>query len=87
MRLTVMQLAITMVRISLFATLGLALLTGACKSPLVACNLNLVYGLIIVVTDSSSGAPLGGVETIVRSARWSVRGHVAAQVNGPGHIR
>lgn len=30
-----------------------------------ACSLNLVYGLITVVTDSSSGAPLGGVETIV----------------------
>ena len=54
-----------MVRIPLFAALGLALLTGACKSPLMACNLNLVYGLVIVVTDSSSGAPLGGVETIV----------------------
>ena len=54
-----------MVRISLLAALGLALLTSACKSPLVACNLNLVYGLTIVVTDSSTGAPLGGVQTVV----------------------
>lgn len=54
-----------MVRTSLVATLGLALLSSACKSPLVACDLSLVYGLTIVVTDSSSGAPLGGVETIV----------------------
>ena len=61
----VRPLAITMVRSSHFLLLGLALLTNACRSPLVACNLNLVYGLIIVVTDSSSGAPLGGVETIV----------------------
>ena len=54
-----------MVRISLFAALGIALLTSACRSPLVACNLNLVFGLTIVVTDSTTGAPLGGVATIV----------------------
>lgn len=47
------------------ALLGLALLTGACKSPLVACNLNLAYGLTIVVTDSATGAALGGSETMV----------------------
>ena len=58
-------LAITMRHLSRFAALGLALLIGGCKSPLVACNLNLVYGLIIVVTDSSSEALLGGVETTV----------------------
>jgi len=54
-----------MVRISVAASLGLALLTSACNSPLVACNLNLVYGLTIVVTDSATGVPLGGSETIV----------------------
>ena len=54
-----------MVRFSLFAALGLALFTSSCRSPLVACTLNLVYGLTIVVTDSTSGAPLGGVESIV----------------------
>ena len=55
-----------MVRISpVIASLGLALLTSGCKSPLVACDLNLVYGLTIVVTDSATGAFLGGPETTV----------------------
>ena len=54
-----------MVSRSCQGVLGLALLASACNSPLVACNLNLVYGLTIVVTDSTSGAPLGGLETIV----------------------
>ena len=54
-----------MARVTILATLGLALLTGACRSPLVACNLNLVYGLTIVVTDSATGTPLTGAATIV----------------------
>jgi hypothetical protein len=39
--------------------------SSACEQPLQACDLNLVYGLTIVVADSITGAPLGGLETIV----------------------
>jgi hypothetical protein len=54
-----------MVRVTILAPLGLSLLSSACSSPLVACNLNLVYGLTIVATDSTTGAPLAGAATIV----------------------
>ena len=48
--------------------LGLIALGGfsyACRYPVQACDLKLVYGLTIVVTDSTSGVPLGGAETLV----------------------
>ena len=44
---------------------ALCVSTNACDQRLVACNLNLVYGLRVAVTDSISGTPLVGPETIV----------------------
>jgi hypothetical protein len=37
----------------------------SCRSPLVACNLPLIYGLNIVVTDSVTAASLVGGNTVV----------------------
>ena len=44
---------------------ALGVLLNACKEPLAICNYNFVYGLTILVTDSATGSPLGGAETIV----------------------
>jgi hypothetical protein len=55
-------------RIPLFPTIGIVAMAAvslSCKSPVQVCNLNFVYGLTVVVTDSVSGTPLVGLETHV----------------------
>ena len=55
-------------RIPPLPTIGIVAMAAvslSCKSPVQVCNLNFVYGLTVVVTDSVSGTPLVGLETRV----------------------
>ena len=57
-----------MMRTSVYRTLAvvvLAVLSASCEEPLTVCNLNLVYGLIVVPTDSITGRSLAGSGTLV----------------------
>lgn len=44
---------------------ALATIVVSCESPVRGCNLNFVHGLRVIVTDSVSGTPLVGPETMV----------------------